>query len=60
MNTINEKKIKQAVEASQKYPNPTIEYNFKEEVDLKLFDGVNAVENKNMEMNSAKVVYKFQ
>ena len=59
MKITNEIKIRKAVEDSKEFPNPTIEYNFEEKVDMKLFKGVNAVENKSMEKNSAKIIYKF-
>ena len=59
MTSKNIQAIEKAVSDSAKFPNPTIEYHFTEEVDLKLFKGVNAVENKGMERNSAKVIYKF-
>ena len=59
MTSKNIKAIEKAVSDSAKYPNPTIEYHFTEEVDLKLFKEVNAIENKQMELDSAKVIYKF-
>lgn len=52
-------KIKQAVEESKAYPNPIIEYNFDEEVDIELFEGVTAIVNKQVARNSAKVIYKL-
>ena len=58
---VNKKKIKQAIEDSKKYPKASvqIEYNFEEEVDLKLFGDINVVENPRMTRNSAKVIYKM-
>ena len=61
MESTNIKKIKQAVEATKKYPKESvkIEYNFNEEVDLELFGDIKIIENKSMERNSAKVIYKL-
>ena len=55
----NKKKIKQAVEDAKTYPNPVIEYNFDEEVDSELFGDIRVVENKQMERNNAKIIYKL-
>lgn len=55
----NEEIIKKAVEESKAFPNPTIEYNFDDEVDIKLFEGVKAVKNPMAGKNIAKVIYKM-
>ena len=59
MNSTNEEAIALAVEQSNRFPNPTIEYNFEEEVDLKLFKGVKAIENKMAKKDSANVIYRM-
>lgn len=59
MNTQNTLKIKKAVQDAGAYPDPTIEYNFDENINIDLFEDINAVENKKMERNSAKVIYKL-
>jgi hypothetical protein len=59
MRLSTEEKIKKAVAEASQLPNPTIEYNFDDDLDMDLFEGVNAVFNPKMEKNSAKVIYKF-
>lgn len=59
MTTQNEGKIESAVEDAKQFPNPTIEYNFDEDIDKRYFGDIKAIENKNMERNSAKVIYKL-
>lgn len=55
-------KIKRAVEESRQFPNPKIEYNFKElpsGVDEDNFFGVIAFYNDKMAKETAKVIYKL-
>lgn len=54
-------KIQRAINDTELYPpnSATIEYNFDEDIDTDLFQGVKAVENKRMERNSAKVIYRL-
>lgn len=60
MNTQNTLKIKKAVQDARAYPDPTIEYSFEEDVNIDLFENINAVENKKMQKNSAKIIYKLK
>ena len=57
-------KIKEAVEQSKAYPNPTIEYNFEKLPNNKLitkdsFFGVKAVFNPMVKKDTAKVIFKY-
>lgn len=57
-------KIKEAVEQSKIYPDPTIEYNFDKlpkhkEVKKDSFFGVRAVYNDKVKKDTAKVVFKY-
>lgn len=52
-------KIEKAVADASAFPNPTIEYNFDEEIDESWFAGIKAVKNPMAGKNMAKVIYKY-